>query len=75
MPDSPYMTRREAAEYLRCSVETVDRRAIERRWRYDRDGLRVLFYREDVEASLQRGFVRSRGSQPPALTLNRAFPA
>lgn len=75
MRESPYMTRREAADFLRCSVETVDRRAIERGWRYDRDGLRVLFYREDIEASLQRGLVRVRGKQPAALASPRGFAA
>lgn len=75
MPESPYMTRREAADFLRCSVETVDRRAIARGWRYDLDGLRVLFYREDVEASLKRGLVRVRGQQPPALGGRRGFAA
>lgn len=75
MPDSPYMTRREAAAFLRCSVETVDRRAIARGWRYDLDGLRVLFYREDIESSLKRGLVRVRGRQPASLSERKGFAA
>ena len=56
--ESPFMTRKEAAAYLRCSVETVDRRAIKYAWPYVRDGVRILFYRTDVEALPIAGFRR-----------------
>ena len=65
--ESPFMTRKEAAAYLRCSVYTVDRRAVSNAWPYVMDGLRVLFYREDVVALPKAGFVRIRKPKPETL--------
>lgn len=55
---SPYMTRNEAAEWLRCSVKTIDRRMIAHGWRYDLDHGRVLIHREDVMGSVKSGQVK-----------------
>lgn len=52
-PESPFMTRAEAAEWLRVSIETVDREAIRRGWRTYMRGRYVLLNREDVEASVK----------------------
>lgn len=68
--ESPYMTRRQAASHLRCSVETVDRRAIKHAWRYDIDGTRILFYREDVLSVVIAGFRRIVTPRTQPLTIN-----
>lgn len=51
--ESPFMTRMEAAEWLRVTVETVDREAVRRQWRTYMRGRFVLLNREDVEASVK----------------------
>lgn len=50
MSDSPYMTPDEAAAYLRCSAKTIYRR-LGIRYRFLRDGRRLLVVREDVEST------------------------
>lgn len=67
--ESPYMTRRQVASYLRCSVETADRRAIKHGWRYDMDGTRILFYREDVLSVVIAGFCRIVTPRTAPLTI------
>lgn len=49
-PPSPYMTRQEAAEHLRCTTKTIDRRIPPRDPRRKRQGGRVLLLRAAVEA-------------------------
>ena len=44
------MTRAEAADWLRCSVETVDREIVRHGWKIFLHRRRVLVSREDVEA-------------------------
>ncbi len=51
--ESPYMTRGEAAEYLRFSVDTVDRMAVKRGWAVFKLNRRILFRRVDVTRAVK----------------------
>lgn len=50
---SPWMTAREAAEYLRCSVPEIHRRFAEGRLKRHYDGTRLLALRTEIEACVQ----------------------
>ena len=51
---SPYMTRAEAGDYLRCSIGTVDRNCIKYKWRVSKTGAgRILILKKDVLAFVQ----------------------
>lgn len=45
--------KKEAAEYLRCSTRTLDRRVSEKQIRSGNDG-RVYFFKKDLDAYLDR---------------------
>ncbi len=47
------MTRGEAAEYLRFSVDTVDRMAVKRGWAVFKLNRRILFRRVDVTRAVK----------------------
>lgn len=50
---SPWMTREEAAEYLRCSVPTIDRYARSGLLPKHRLGRAVLFKKEELDALVE----------------------
>ena len=50
---SPYMTIREAAEFLRCSRQRVDDLLSQRRLTRHKDGARTLIGRNEIEAYLR----------------------
>jgi excisionase family DNA binding protein len=50
---SPWMTPREAAEYLRCSVPEIHRRFSLGTFKRHYDGTRLLVLRSEVEACVQ----------------------
>ena len=52
-PVSPWMTVREAAEYLRCSVWEIYNRMKEGRIQRHYDGGRILVLRSEIEACVQ----------------------
>ena len=52
-PFSPWMTVREAAEYLRCSVWEIYHRFSEGKLERHYNGTRILVKRVEVEASVQ----------------------
>ena len=52
--ESPYMTIREASEYLRCSRQRVDDLLSQRRLTRVKDGRRTLISRAELEAHLGR---------------------
>jgi excisionase family DNA binding protein len=52
-PPSPYMTRAEAAEYLRCSMDTVDRMAVRQGWAVFKRQRSILLRRADVIRSVK----------------------
>jgi len=53
MPNSPYYTQSEAAEYLRVSPRTLERQRVAGTGcRFCRAGRRVLYRREDLDAYL-----------------------
>ncbi|MFL5943693.1 MAG: helix-turn-helix domain-containing protein [Gaiellaceae bacterium] len=54
-PHSPYMTVKEAAEYLRCSRQRVDNLLSQRRLERMKDGARTLIRRSDLDAHLANG--------------------
>jgi len=51
---SPWMTAREAAEYLRCSVSEIHGRFADGRFKRHYDGTRLLVLRSEVEACVQQ---------------------
>lgn len=51
--ESPFMTRKEAGEYLRVSTDQVDRLALRGRWAVFRVGRGIRFRRLDVVRSLE----------------------
>lgn len=56
---SELLTRREAANYLRISVPSLQRRIRDKGITFVRMGARVLFRREDLDACLRRNSVGS----------------
>lgn len=66
------LTRQEAARYLRISVPSLQRRIRDRHIVSVRMGARVLFRKEDLDASLQRGSVGNDDGIP--LRLRRRSP-
>jgi hypothetical protein len=76
-PISPWMTAREAAEYLRCSVPEIHRRFAEGLLKRHYDGTRLLVLRSEIEVCVQAASEpkRKRGRpisrrEPVVLTLN-----
>lgn len=53
------LTRREAADYLRISIPSLQRRIRDKGITFVRMGARVLFRREDLDACLRRNSVGS----------------
>jgi len=53
-PASPWMTAREAADYLRCSVKDIHRRMADGRFKRHYDGTRLLVLRSEVQACVQQ---------------------
>lgn len=51
--ESPYMRRAEAAAYLRCSVDTVDRDAVRLGWAVFKRQRIILLRRTDVIRSVK----------------------
>ena len=59
-PQSPWLTAQEAAEYLRCPVSRIRKLTMTRELPCERDGRRVLYSREALDA-----FVRAGGAISP----------
>jgi excisionase family DNA binding protein len=57
---SPFMTIREAADYLRCSRQRVDDLLSQRRLGRLKDGSRTLIRRSDLDAYLANGGEQGR---------------
>jgi excisionase family DNA binding protein len=52
---SPWMTAEEAADYLRCSVSRLRKLSMHRELAAHRDGGRVLYRREELDAFITDG--------------------
>ena len=50
LPKRPYLTSEEAAEYLRCSVDTLRRRVTRREIPYYKPGRALMFDGADLDA-------------------------
>jgi excisionase family DNA binding protein len=51
--NEPYLTVEESAEVLRCKPKRIYELAAARRLKHRRDGRRLLFRREDLDAALE----------------------
>jgi excisionase family DNA binding protein len=64
-PVSPWLTVREAADYLRCSVSEIHHRIKDGRLKRHYDGTRLLVLRAEIESSVQEDITpRRRRGRP-----------
>ena len=66
--ESPYMNRGEAAEYLRISMDTVDRMAVKRGWAVFKLNRRILLLRVDVIRAVKLRTKPSEQHEPALLS-------
>lgn len=58
-PDSPWLTAKEAAEYLRCPLSRVRKLTSTHELPHEHDGSRVLYRRDQLDQFVQTGGAKS----------------